>query len=119
MNIFLERNRAEFSNNVESAINLALSTKTRLLPNDNVVDNFSLFEQYNRERDECTKYRLIFKENIYYESKIASRNGKRTFQPKRYASSGSKDAAGYGGTPGRSYSTTASTFFISFIKYSC
>ena len=63
MNIFLERNRAEFSNNVESAINLALSTKTRLLPNDNVVDNFSLFEQYNRERDECTKYRLIFNIN--------------------------------------------------------
>lgn len=63
MNIFLERNRGEFSNNVESAINLALSTKTRLLPNDNIVDNFSLYKQYNKERDECTKYRLILNVN--------------------------------------------------------
>ena len=42
--IFLERNRSEFSNDVENAINVALSTKTRLLPNDNASDNFSLFE---------------------------------------------------------------------------
>lgn len=61
--IFLEKNRSKFSNNVEGAMNLALSTKTRLLPNDNVVDNFSLFEQYNRERDECSKYRLILNVN--------------------------------------------------------
>ena len=60
---FLEKNRSKFSNNVEGAMNLALSTKTRLLPNDNVVDNFSLFEQYNRERDECFKYRLILNVN--------------------------------------------------------
>lgn len=61
--IFLERNRSEFSNDVENAINVALSTKTRLLPNDNVSDNFSLFEQYNKERDECNKFRLILSVN--------------------------------------------------------
>lgn len=62
-NIFLERNRSEFSNDVENAINVALSTKTRLLPNDNVSDNFSLFEQYNKERDECNKFRLVLSVN--------------------------------------------------------
>jgi hypothetical protein len=43
--LFLERNRSVFSNDVERTINVGLSTKTRLLPNDNVSDNFSLFEQ--------------------------------------------------------------------------
>ena len=62
-NIFLERNRSEFSNDVENAINVALSTKTRLLPNDNASDNFSLFEQYNKERDECNKFRLVLSVN--------------------------------------------------------
>ena len=61
--LFLERNRSEFSNDVERTINIGLSTKTRLLPNDNVSDNFSLFEQYNRERDECNKIRLILNVN--------------------------------------------------------
>lgn len=61
--IFLEKNRSKFSNNVERSLNLDLSTKTRLLPNDSIVDNFSLFEQYNKERDECSKYRLILNVN--------------------------------------------------------
>ena len=75
-NIFLERNRSEFSNDVENAINVALSTKTRLLPNDNVSDNFSLFEQYNKERDECNKVRLVLSVNpicynVLFNDKIA------------------------------------------------
>lgn len=57
--IFLEKNRNKFSNNMESAFNLALSTKTRVLSNENAVDNFSLYEQYNKERDNCSTYRLI------------------------------------------------------------
>ena len=57
--IFLEKNRDKFSNNMESAFNLALSTKTRVLSNENAVDNFSLYEQYNKERDNCSTYRLI------------------------------------------------------------
>jgi hypothetical protein len=61
--LFLESNKSVLSNNVERSINLDLSTKTRLLPNDNIVDKFSLFEQYNKERDECTKYRLILNVN--------------------------------------------------------
>lgn len=61
--IFLESNRSEFSNDVESAINVALSTNVRLLPNDNLSDEFSLLKQYNRERDECSKFRLILNVN--------------------------------------------------------
>lgn len=61
--IFLEKNRNKFSNNMESAFNLALSTKTRVLSNENVVDNFSLYEQYNKERDECNNYRIIMNIN--------------------------------------------------------
>ena len=57
--IFLEEHRGEFSNNVENAINVALSTKTRLVPNEDMISDFSLFKQYNRERDECGNYRLI------------------------------------------------------------
>ena len=63
MKVFLEKKRSKFSNNVERSINLDLSTKTRLLPNDNIIDNFSLFEQYNRERDKCEKYRIILNIN--------------------------------------------------------
>ena len=61
--LFLEKNKSVFSNNVERSIKLDLSAKTRLLPNDNIVDKFSLFKQYNKERDECTKYRLILNVN--------------------------------------------------------
>ena len=61
--IFLEKNQSKFSNNVEGAINLALSTKTRLLPNDGIINNFSLFKQYNKEKDDCTKYRFILNIN--------------------------------------------------------
>ena len=60
---FLESKRNKFSNDVERAVDLALSTKTRLLPNDDALDEFSLFEQYNKERDECRKYRIILNMN--------------------------------------------------------
>lgn len=48
------------SNNVENSLNIDLTSKNRLLPDESLVDNFSLYEQYNRERDECSKYRFIF-----------------------------------------------------------
>lgn len=59
MKIFNEENKSVFSNNVESNIDLELSTKIRLLPNENISKNLSLYEQYNRERDNCDKYRII------------------------------------------------------------
>ena len=57
--IFLEENRSVFSNNIENSLDIGFSRKTRLLPNDNLSDTFSLFEQYNRERDECNRFRVI------------------------------------------------------------
>ena len=57
--IFNNKNRSVFSNNVESSLNINLSTKTRLLSTDNIEHNFSLNDQYNKERDECEKYRFI------------------------------------------------------------
>lgn len=61
--IFLESNRSEFSNNVENALDVAFSTNVRLLPNNSISDEFSLFQQYNRERDNCNRFRLILNVN--------------------------------------------------------
>lgn len=58
--IFLEKNRGVFSNNAESSVDVELSAKTRLLPEDNLSDDFSLLAQYNKERDNCEKIRAIF-----------------------------------------------------------
>ena len=57
--VFLKSNDSCFSNNVESDLNVNLSTKVRLLPNENLSELFSLNDQYNKERDECNKFRLI------------------------------------------------------------
>lgn len=57
--VFLKSNDSCFSNNVESDLNVNLSTKVRLLPNENLSEIFSLNDQYNKERDECNKFRLI------------------------------------------------------------
>ncbi len=61
--IFLEKNRSVFSSNVGASMDVALSSKTRLLPINDVVDNFSLLEQYNRERDECKTFRMVLTVN--------------------------------------------------------
>ena len=59
-NIFLEKNKSVLSNNVENSLNIDLTSKNRLLPDESLVDNFSLYNQYNEERDNCSKYRFIF-----------------------------------------------------------
>lgn len=59
MKLYLEKNRSSYSNNKEGVINFTLSNKTRQLPNNDVSTTFSLFEQYNKERDECERFRLI------------------------------------------------------------
>lgn len=47
------------STNVERSVNVELETKTKLMNNTSLSDEFSLYKQYNRERDDCEKYRLI------------------------------------------------------------
>lgn len=59
MKLYLEKNRSSYSNNKEGVINFTLSNKTRQLSNNDVSTTFSLFEQYNKERDECERFRLI------------------------------------------------------------
>lgn len=63
MKIFLEENRSVLSNNVENNLNIEFDTKNRLLPDESLVDNFSLYEQYVKERDECCDYRIILNIN--------------------------------------------------------
>lgn len=58
--ILLESNRSKFSVNVPNKMNIDLDGKFKLLQNDGIKGNFSLFEQYNTERDNCNKYRMIF-----------------------------------------------------------
>lgn len=61
--IFLEINRSVRSNNINSDLDVGLSGKMRYLPDENISKTLSLLEQYNKERDECNKYRLILTVN--------------------------------------------------------
>ena len=61
--ILLEENRDVTSVNVENRLDIDISKKEKLLPNESLVDNFSLFEQYNNERDNCNNFRLILNVN--------------------------------------------------------
>ena len=63
MKILLEKNRSISSNNKENHIDTDLYVKSRLLPNESIADNFSLHEQYNKERDECEKFRILLTVN--------------------------------------------------------
>lgn len=58
--VFLEKNRSKFSVNAQSEMGVDLETKVKLMQGSNVLGDFSLFEQYNAERDACNKYRMIF-----------------------------------------------------------
>jgi len=59
----LEKNRSVLSNNVENQINTDLEVKNRLLPDESLVDEFSIYDQYIKERDECCSYRVILDVN--------------------------------------------------------
>lgn len=61
--IFLEKNRSVLGRNVESDVNIDFDVKNRILPDENLVDDFSLYEQFIKERDECTNYRVILNIN--------------------------------------------------------
>lgn len=63
MNIFLEKNRSVLSNNIENYLDVDLEAKNRLLPDESLTDDFSIYKQYLNERDECCKYRVILNVN--------------------------------------------------------
>ena len=61
--ILLNENRGVFLNNVENHIDIEFSTKFHTLPSGDIAKTFSLLEQYNTERDECNKFRIILSIN--------------------------------------------------------
>ena len=63
--VFLEENNSRLSVNSESNISVNLEEKQRLLPFDNAAETMSLYELYNKQRDNCDRYRLIFNVNPY------------------------------------------------------
>lgn len=48
---------------LKNSLGFDLWTKERPLANDNIISTFSLYEQYNIERDACEKYRIILNIN--------------------------------------------------------
>ena len=63
MKLFLNENSSYLSNNVEGVVNTTLSTKNCLLGNNDITTTISLLDQYNKERDNCKNFRLIFNIN--------------------------------------------------------
>ena len=59
MKILLEKNRSVSSSNNENHIDSEFFLKERLLPNEDISDVFSLYDQYNKEIDECTRFRIL------------------------------------------------------------
>lgn len=62
-NIFLQKNKAKDSVNATSFVSENLSRKEKTLQGSNVIEDFSLLQQYNAERDICGKFRMIFAVN--------------------------------------------------------
>ena len=58
--ILLEKSRHRNAVNVSNVVGVDLYNKTKILNGDNISGNFSLYDQYNAERDACDKYRFIF-----------------------------------------------------------
>ena len=63
LNILLEKNKSKNSVNVENFVNLDLTSKSRLLPYNDISDTLNLTKLYQEERDNSTKYRLLFTVN--------------------------------------------------------
>lgn len=61
--ILLHEFSGEYSDNVVSHVDIGLTTKSSLMPLENISKTFSLLEQYNAERDECNRFRVILSIN--------------------------------------------------------
>ena len=58
--VFLKKNQSKKSVNSTTFLSDDLDRKERMLQGSNILGDFSLFEQYNVERDNCNKFRMIF-----------------------------------------------------------
>lgn len=61
--IYLEKNRDVKSVNKQSFVNINLSTKSKLLPYNDISDVLNLNNLYINERNNCSKYRIILNVN--------------------------------------------------------
>lgn len=61
--VFLEKNRSKKSVDENTYLGVDLSSRAKLLPYNSTTDVLSLNSLYLKERDECTKYRLILTVN--------------------------------------------------------
>ena len=61
--ILLEKNRSKYSVNTVNFLNLDLSGKSRVLPFNDITSTLSLNQLYMDERDNCSKFRMIFTVN--------------------------------------------------------
>ena len=61
--VYLEENRNVNSVNKENFVGVNLTTKSKLLPYNNISDILNLNELYTEERNSCRKYRLILTVN--------------------------------------------------------
>lgn len=58
--IFLQKNRSKSSVNSTNFVGEDLERKEKVLQGSNIISDFSVFEQYNIERDNCNRFRMIF-----------------------------------------------------------
>lgn len=58
--VFLSANRSKMSVNATNFLETELEKKERVLQGSNIIDNCSLYDIYNAERDACNKFRMIF-----------------------------------------------------------
>lgn len=61
--VFLEKNRSVNSVNTKKVLDISIENKERLLPINKVEENLSLLSLYNREKDECNDYKMVFTVN--------------------------------------------------------
>lgn len=61
--VYLEKNRSVNNVNEESFVGINLSTKSKLLPYNDVSDVLNLNSLYTEERNSCRKYRIILAVN--------------------------------------------------------
>lgn len=65
MNLLLGRYKNKHSSNVDNHVEVDVYSSTKLLGNDIVTDTIDQYQQYIKEKDKSSKYRLIFTINPF------------------------------------------------------
>ena len=65
MNLLLGQYKNKHSSNVDNHVEVDVYSSTKLLGNDIVTDTIDQYQQYIKEKDKSSKYRLIFTINPF------------------------------------------------------